>query len=180
MYKQVSSIDEKNKRKFVGNPVNAYVLIRMLTEDIGTKFKALASKKAVHIEHLKLDMMPKKSDFNGALAALNRLVKIYRFSLDDVIKGKFSETAKSMFQLDGKNNVYTILRMCSLTNWLYLSIAFDTYHLANNSIAEEEYNQAYFWANKTLQLLSESDKKNSFVDGKQVYQLLTVLSHKVS
>ena len=57
--------------------------------------------------------------------------------------------------------------------------AFDCYKLANNSVhVDLEYDMAYFWAQKALQLL-ESDSKYLFVDRKQVYAVLAQAARMV-
>ena len=78
------------------------MLIRLLTEDLSIMSQAFSQKKDAFFENLEPDILPKMSDLYEALSGINRIVKTYRFSVDDVIKGKFSETTRAMFELDGR------------------------------------------------------------------------------
>ena len=47
------------------------------------------------------DVMPVQNDYVGAMTALSRLVRVYNYTIDDMVSGKFSETTKSVFRLHG-------------------------------------------------------------------------------
>ncbi|XP_033757090.1 prolyl 4-hydroxylase subunit alpha-1-like isoform X1 [Pecten maximus] len=85
----------KNPEKYLGNPVNAYLLIKGFTidwdRDVTGEISSLKPDLEERIQHLK-ESLPSYEDLNGAVVALLRLQDTYKLDTDRIAGGDLQGT----------------------------------------------------------------------------------------
>ena len=87
----------KDPEKFVGNPLNAFLLIKRLTKDWenvkqllkGRTRKSILNSLANKTKQFML-LWPTDEDFSGAAISLARLQDTYQLSIEDILEGRLA------------------------------------------------------------------------------------------
>lgn len=90
-------------KKFMGNPVNSFLVIKLLTKELQMFFDSLntAQESKEFMDRIRGELwMPGEEDYRGAITALIRLEDTYLLKPRDVRKGVFGKS-KAMRRLNG-------------------------------------------------------------------------------
>ena len=108
----MSNLANKDPEKFIGNPVNAFLMIKTLNKDLQffvdgiSNYNQINVNKCLTVENFYLiinfdlelvdnvkndNLFPTSEDYTGAATALHRLEDTYNLAPSDIRKGNLSQ-----------------------------------------------------------------------------------------
>ncbi|ELU02830.1 hypothetical protein CAPTEDRAFT_137611, partial [Capitella teleta] len=149
----------KDPEAFLGNPVNAFKLLKRFTvdwDDINSKFLKNNDNTQLDRVFNAADGFPEQEDLLGAANALLRLQDTYALSAHDMARG----------QVPG----------ASLTANM---TAGDCFELGRQAYNYEDYYHTLHWMQVALDLLNGEEKKNPTTDKAEVLDFMSFATFQV-
>lgn len=157
-FRKISDMAEKDAQKFIGNPVNSFLLIKMLSKDLQQLISKLYTTdrlKDVTDEIKEKSLMPTNEDYEGAISALHRLEDTFALKPSDLRLGKMSQKFVQARELN----------------------SFECFELGRVAYEKSDWYHTIRWMSEALELI-EKEKNNTNVDKFSVLDYLSFSTAK--